>query len=121
MDPMVEVSPTELSRRQDQLQQEAAAITSLGARLASHARIRQIQFRNDTGDWNNDPAYPDGLYLGLGYRSLEGQAWNVDIWFVDEPDRQPDLQHLRDLPTRLDPEVRSAILVIKEAWAGRPE
>jgi hypothetical protein len=28
----------------------------------------------------------------------------VDIWFVDDPDRQPDLAHARDLPKRLTAE-----------------
>jgi hypothetical protein len=40
---------------------------------------------------------------------------------VDDPDRQPDLAHVRDLPKRLTAETRAAILVVKEAWAGRPE
>lgn len=45
----------------------------------------------------------------------------MDIWFVDEPDRQPDLRHVRELPPRLTAETRAAILLIKSAWAGRPE
>lgn len=100
---------------------EVATVASLGASLATSPRIRQVQFRNDTGQWNTDATYPDGLYLGLRYRWIEGQDWNVDVWFVDEPDRQPDLRHLRELPDRLDAEARSAILRVKDAWAGRPE
>jgi hypothetical protein len=59
--------------------------------------------------------------LGLDVRSPDGPAWKADIWFVDEPDRQPDLAHMREIPPRLTTVVRAAILVIKEAWAGRPE
>jgi hypothetical protein len=80
-----------------------------------------VRFINDTGVWNTDPTYPDGLYLGLQCRSEVGHLWNVDIWFVDEPDRQPDLATMRDLPSRLTEETRAAILLVKDAWAGRPE
>jgi hypothetical protein len=48
----------------------------IGAHLALYARVRQVQFRNDTGAWNTDPGYPDGLYLGAGYRSVRGRDWN---------------------------------------------
>lgn len=97
------------------------AVAGTGARLALHERVRQVRLRNDTGAWNTDPGYPDGLYLGLDYRSPRGHRWSLDIWFVDEPDRQPDLTHLRTLPPRLTPEAREAILLIKHAWADSPE
>jgi hypothetical protein len=93
----------------------------LGAELAMHPRTRRVEFRNDTGTWNTDPGYPDGLYLGLGYRSAAGCDWKLDVWFVDDPDRQPDLTHLRTLPPRLDRGARLAILRIKTAWYARPE
>ncbi|MFJ9844129.1 hypothetical protein ACIRYZ_27460 [Kitasatospora sp. NPDC101155] len=107
-------------------------VAALGARLALHERVRQVRFRNDTGAWNADPgAYPDGLYLGLSYRSPQGRSpggrspagndWTLDLWFVDDPDRQPDLAHLRELPPRLTPQTRAAILRIKHAWAQSPE
>jgi len=44
-------------------------------------------------------------------------------WFVDEPDRQPDLDHLRTLAPRLDAESRRAIVAIKRELttsSGRP-
>jgi hypothetical protein len=97
------------------------AVAGIGARLAVHERVRQVRFRNDTGAWNTDPGYPDGLYLGLDYRSPRGHRWSLDIWFVDEPDRQPDLAHLRTLPQRLTAEAREAILLIKHAYADSPE
>jgi hypothetical protein len=99
----------------------AEAVAQTGARLAVHPRVRQVQFRDDTGVWNTDPAYPDGLYLGLGYRSPQGRDWTLDIWFVDEPERQPDLTHLQAIPPRLTPDLRAAILQIKDAWADSPE
>jgi hypothetical protein len=96
-------------------------VGALGQRLATHPRVRELTLRNDTGSWNTDPAYPDGLYLGLRYRTLAGSMWKVDIWFVDEPDLQPDLEHVRTLPPRLTDAARLSILRIKDAWAGRPD
>ncbi|MFI9007735.1 hypothetical protein ACIGNX_10945 [Actinosynnema sp. NPDC053489] len=94
---------------------DVAAVVELGARLARHERVRVVQFRKDAGRWNTEPdAYPDGLYLGLKYRDA-GPEWNADIWFVDEPDRQPDLGHVRALPDRLTPAARVAILLIKHS------
>jgi hypothetical protein len=93
------------------------AVWQLGARLALHERVWQVQLRNDTGHWNIDRAYPDGLYLGLRYRSAQGDDWNLDIWFVDQPERQPDLAHLKSMPARLTPEARTAILQIKRSIA----
>jgi hypothetical protein len=96
-------------------------VTAAGARLAAHARVNTINFRNDSGHWRTNPDYPDGLYLGVGYRSSADDNWKLDIWFVDEPERQPDLAHLRWMQERLTPEIRTTILAIKSAWASRPE
>lgn len=100
---------------------DTGAVARLGAELAGHERIWKVLFRNDTGRWNVEPEqYPDGLYLGLGYGSAEGRKWNFDIWFVDDPARMPDLDHIRTLPPRLTTETRRAILAIKRAWADNP-
>lgn len=99
----------------------AVAITALGARLARHPRVRQVQIRDDTGAWNVDPNYPDGWYLGVHYHSAAGAEWTLDLWFVDEPDRQPDLTHLQQLAPRLTHDQRAAILDIKRARANRPD
>ncbi|MEE1736159.1 hypothetical protein [Streptomyces sp. BE147] len=96
------------------------AVTAAGATLGLHERVRQVTFRDDTGEWNTDPAYPDGLYLNVAYRTEDGQEWTLDIWFVDEPDRQPDLAHVRDLPPRLTAAHRADILAIKQALSERP-
>lgn len=78
--------------------------------------VRAVRFRNDTGAWNSEPAdYPDGLYLWLSVRAADGNDWTIDIWLVDEPERQPDLAHLKTLLPRLRPEDRLAILRIKQA------
>ena len=91
------------------------------ASLVVHPRVRQLTVRNDTGQWNTDPdAYPDGIYWGVDYRD-EQRRWNIDIWFVTDAERQPDLQHLRRFTPRLTDETRSAILEIKRAWVDRRE
>jgi hypothetical protein len=94
-----------------------AAVGQIGAHLALHESVWQVQLRNDTGRWNTDPAYPDGLYLGLRYRPPGGDDWNLDIWFVDQPERQPDLAHLTSMPARLTPAARTSILQIKRSIA----
>src|SRR5699024_6020722 len=99
------------------------AVVEVGSRLALHPRIREVVFRKDTGAWNTNrnPTYPDGLYLGLSYRSAGGVDWKSDVWFVDDPDRQPDRAHISTLPNRLTDETRLAILRVKSVWASRPE
>lgn len=90
-------------------------VIDLGARLARHEQVRRVLYRDDTGAWNQEPeSYPDGVYLLLGFRSaVTGREWTSDIWFVDQPDRQPDLAHLRTLSPRLTDEARVKILRIK--------
>ncbi|WP_372404206.1 hypothetical protein [Streptomyces luteireticuli] len=96
-----------------------ALVAGIGARLAVYDRVREVRFRDDTGHWNTDPRYPDGLYLGVDCRAASGHAWTLDLWFVDEPDRQPDLAHLAGLPPRLTDARRATILAVKHAVAGR--
>ena len=87
--------------------------------LARHDRVRRLAFRNDTGRWNTDPAYPDGLYWMIEYVAGTGEAWNLDLWFIRDGTTQFDLEDLRTLPPRLTPETRVAILRIKEAVGAR--
>jgi hypothetical protein len=101
---------------------DESAVVALSGLFALQLYVRQVTYRDDTAMWNDEPeTYPDGLYLGLKYCRDPEREWNLDIWFVDEPDRQPDLAHLRTLAPRLDHERRVAILRIKDQWARRPE
>jgi hypothetical protein len=94
------------------------AVIELGGKLAMCAFIGSVCFRNETGMWNQSiEEYPDGLYLGLKYRDTIGEDWTFDIWFVDEPERQPDFKHLQTIPPKLTPATREAILTIKSAIA----
>ncbi|MEU5977812.1 hypothetical protein [Streptomyces sp. NPDC047315] len=98
-----------------------AAVAAVGARLATHPQVRLVTFRNDCGAWNQEPdAYPNGLYLGVECVS-SGATWHLDIWFLDEPERQPSTVHLTTLRPRLTDETRAAIVDIKRAWVDRPE
>ena len=90
------------------------------APLALNAHIPRLGFRNDTGRWNTDPRYPDGLYWMIDYVSDGGVKWNLDLWFLHEGTTQFDLIHLQTLPPRLDREARIAILRIKTDLYERP-
>lgn len=94
-------------------------VFELGRALAQHPRVRRLAFRNDTGARNVDPDYPDGLYWMVDYRSDTGAEWNLDLWFLAEGTTQFDLEDMRNLPPRLTPETRLAILRIKEACHGQ--
>lgn len=99
---------------------EPLAVFDFARSLVGHSRLSRLSFRNDTGRWNTDPAYPDGLYWMLRYRSGSGDDWNLDLWFLLEGTTQFDLQHIESLPPRLTRAARLAILRIKSAWHGLP-
>jgi len=100
---------------------DIAAISGIASRLMAHPGVRHMNFINDTGSWNTDPVYPDGYFNGLKYQCKSGNEWELDIWFVDEPEKQPDLQHIRTMPGRLTPSAIVSILSIKSVWASRTE
>lgn len=52
-------------------------------------------------------------------RTPDGNEWTVDIWAVDQPERQPDLRHLRILMPRITDEYREVILRIKQVLMDR--
>ncbi|MBB4660428.1 hypothetical protein [Conexibacter arvalis] len=90
-------------------------IARLGAHLVTHEHVRQVVIRDDTGRWNTDPRYPDGYYLGLEIMAPSEKLWAADLWFVDEPERQPDLEHLRRFAPLMSDESRATILALKRA------
>jgi hypothetical protein len=97
-------------------------VLAAAAELAAHPDVKTMQFRDDSGRFNQEPEnYPDGLYIGLRYHPAGTAEWTLDLWFVDDPDRQPDLAHLRTMPGRLTDDARLAILRIKTLWSARPE
>ena len=89
-------------------------VADIAGELILDIRIGAVRYRNDSGFWNVEPqAYPDGLYLGVTCRSEKDEDWNLDLWFVDEPDRQPDIGHLKTLLPRLTDEIRTTFITIK--------
>jgi hypothetical protein len=99
---------------------ELEPVFDVGRVLAGHPRVRSLSFRNDSGRWNVDPAYPDGLYWMVEYVTEDGVSWKLDLWFILEGTTQFDLEHLRTLPPRLTRQARVAILRIKHARKDRP-
>jgi hypothetical protein len=97
-------------------------VLAAATKLAAHQDVKTMQYRDDSGRFNQEPEkYPDGLYIGLSYHPAEMPEWKLDLWFVDDPDRQPDLAHLRTVSERLSDDTRLAILRIKALWSARPE
>lgn len=97
-------------------------VLDIGRSLASLPDVHEVTFRNDMGRWNVETdRYPDGLYLRVRYQRVGGAEWNLDLWFVDEPERQPDLRHVRALPPLLTEENRQAILAIKTVLHRRSD
>jgi hypothetical protein len=98
---------------------DISTVMTIASRLLEHPKVVGLDVRKDTGDWNRDPAtYPDGLLLEVDYRSDE--SWELDIWFIDEPERQPDLGHVDWLRERLTDESRATILDLKRRMYGKP-
>lgn len=91
------------------------AFGSIGAHLLRQTQhVGAVKLRNDTGHWNMEPEkYPDGLYLWLSVQMPNEARWTLDIWLVDQPERQPDLAHLKTLLPRLSDATRAIILTIK--------
>jgi hypothetical protein len=97
------------------------SIAGLAAQLITTDHVGGVRFRNDSAGWKADELeYPDGLYLGIFARTLSGEGWNLDLWFIDEPERQPDLAHLSTLLPRITDDHREAILAIKRELARSP-
>jgi quercetin dioxygenase-like cupin family protein len=98
--------------------QVKSAVLELSGRLSARPDVREVTVRDDTGQWNTDPDYPDGLYLHVECVDAQLDRWSFDIWFVDEPERQPDLQHLCSMLPLVTPKTQAKILAIKRATRG---
>ena len=99
---------------------DATAIFTAATPLAGHPRVQRMLFRNDTGRWNTDAAYPDGLYWMVQYVAADRIPWNLDLWFLREGTTQFDLEHVQTLPRRLTTETRATILRMKQALVEDP-
>ena len=53
-------------------------VLGVGRELAEHQDVKALQYRNDTGRWNQEPeTSPDGLYQGLCYHPPELAEWKL--------------------------------------------
>ena len=99
---------------------DPATVFAAAIPLATHSRVQRLLFRNDTGRWNTDPRYPDGLYWMIEYVADDGTRWSLDLWFLLTGTTQYDLEHVNTLPQRLTPESRATIVRIKQALVQDP-
>ena len=97
-------------------------IAEIKTKIMQLKGVKQTTFKSCIGAWNANPnRYPDSLYLGITYEPVAGKEWNFDIWFIDEPSKQPDLIHIHDIPRMLDDEKLISIMRIKTEWVEKPE
>ncbi|XXX82465.1 hypothetical protein WMF30_27300 [Sorangium sp. So ce134] len=89
--------------------------------VLAHPGVLEIHYREETGERSPSGRPQDQRhYLVLRYRAPAGSVWKIDIsvWRSDAPRTQLEsARRLRDL----DPELRQAILWIKDVWSRRPE
>ena len=83
--------------------------------LASHPRVRQLSFVNETGRFN--PGFAtDGLYWGVQYRPARDAEWKLDLWFWKRGATPGNREFAAALQRRLTPDTRLAILWIKQVY-----
>lgn len=84
--------------------------------------IKALHFQNriDRSE-QMTPTLTNDLQLILSYQLEEKKEWTIQVRLIDEPERQIDLQHIKQLPAKLNPINRELILAIKDEWAQRPE
>lgn len=84
--------------------------------------IKNLHFQNriDRSE-QTTPTITNDLQISLSYQLDNERTWNIRVRLIDEPERQLDLQHIKSLPTKLNPLNRELILAIKNEWHQRPE
>ena len=98
----------------------ADVIFQVVRRLASHPRVRRLNYDNRIGALNPGFAY-DGYYWGVQYRSERAVEWKLDLWFWRRGATPGNREYSETLRQRLTPATRLAILWIKHSLleAGR--
>jgi hypothetical protein len=89
--------------------------------VLSHPGVFEVQYVDETGDrCPSERPQDQRHYLVLRHRTPAGHSWKIDIsvWRLDVP--RPHVESARRLRA-LDPELRQAILWIKDVWSRRPE
>ena len=87
--------------------------------LASHARVKKLRYSNESGQLRS-AGLPDGYYWGVRYYTEAGDEWKIDVWFFPADVPRAERDPLQTIPARLTPEIRLAILWIKDVWHRLP-
>ncbi len=87
--------------------------------IASHPRVKRLSFVKEAGRFNNT-GLTDGYYCGVRYITDGGDEWKLDVWFWSREAPSRDVEHARELGSRLTPESRLAVLGIKDACCRSP-
>ena len=73
----------------------AVAITALGAAPARHPRVWQSGSATTPGCRTSTLTIRTAGTSGCISARQRVAEWTLDLWFVDDPDRQPDFAHLQ--------------------------
>ncbi len=97
-------------------------VAKLCSELICLEGIKNLRFQNriDRSE-QTTPTITNDLQISLSYQLDNERTWNIQVRLIDEPERQLDLQHIKSLPTKLNPLNRELILTIKNEWYQRPE
>ena len=97
-------------------------VAKLCSELICLEGIKNLRFQNriDRSE-QTTPTITNDLQISLSSQLDNERTWNIQVRLIDEPERQLDLQHIKSLPTKLNPLNRELILTIKNEWYQRPE
>lgn len=97
-------------------------VAKLCSELICLEGIKNLRFQNriDRSE-QTTPTITNDLQISLSYQLDNERTWNIQVRLIDEPERQLDLQHIKSLPTKLNPLNRELILTIKNEWYQHPE
>jgi hypothetical protein len=88
--------------------------------LASHPHVKQLRWDNERGAFNTG-WLPNGYYWGVRYWTPERVQWKLDVWFLPRSAQVGEREEFLQLQSALTPDVRAAILQIKDAWHANPD
>jgi hypothetical protein len=87
----------------------------IGYELTLRLGAKKSRFTNNLG------GEPHGLYWGIKRGDERKGAWKLDVWFLDLEGYERHRTYSTEMNESLTAEIRSAILVIKEAYWWRSE
>ncbi len=88
--------------------------------IFAHERMQSIRLSKWVGGYAS-PALPEGHSAVLRSYDRGGAQWRIDVWFFTPEVSVARLGFHRELTGTLPPEVRNAILEIKDAYHTHPD